>query len=999
MPTRRWASSAVILLAAAAIAAAAPQRHASPQVGAAEAAGRIVSRGTSAAKTDTLVLFGGPGSLAGKFQDSWGFAPDWQGWTHVDNTEGDDLWQTSLLNAPDGSQAAWCGRDFTPCDSFDAAPGYGNWWDAALVWEGAVADVAQTTNLTVSYALRYETEPNYDFVTLEVDRGGTWSVERSYDGLQAVTLNEIVNIAIAPADLDGHLVRLRLRFASDGAYSDADCFWPTAAGACQVDDFAVSGTNGVVATLDDFEGGLEDGALRAEYGGAKGDFAGIWMFLSEPDVCFSNNTPAVAFIDDGVVEPCTDGTMGITWTYGPGGYCVNVTGGCSGLTGSQGIDNMIVSPVIALDGAGAGGLLLEYDAFLHLPIANGVFHYVKTRTSADGGATWEPWSDLPFLISSENPHWVRRAERLDDVVPADATHLQVGLGVVHFVLGFFDPDPTPAPYLDNVALKGFPITGPVISTRGKWLAQDAFPASGTIDLADLGANDVPVDMAQDVAGSANPAVTPGDSLVFDVAAGRAGAALVGPPRLRYLLRANPLFDPYRLHPTSGWVDADSVFQSGMPILDRWSFDLPDEDFFFPGDILHYYVEATDDDGLTQETSTLPEDLAAFADFPTFRPGIFQETDYLDWDQRFAVHALPGLLGDDGDQPRVLFWDDGLDADAREHWETSFHELCISAGGAALDIYVTRDAAGGVGNGLGSRATAAQIAGYDLILYDAGLQTRLTLVAADLGLLDAYLDAGGRVAVFGEDVAEDLDGGSAAAQDFLAQRLGVSFLNGSVQPLIGNQYTPLVAGEGGPAPQGDVDYVVYGGCPDLYDADAVAALPGTQVTHRWTDQMGVPIGGLAAGTARDGIHGGAAAYFAHSLGQVTSAIPGDPSPMLKPAELIEALAAWGGTSFWGCSTGVDDAAPRAVVLRAHPNPFNPSVQLSFTAPSAVRASVDVYDLRGAKVRALLDERVAAGAHAVRWDGRDGHGADVASGVYFARVKVGEEQQVEKLALIR
>ncbi|MCB1150636.1 T9SS type A sorting domain-containing protein, partial [bacterium] len=83
----------------------------------------------------------------------------------------------------------------------------------------------------------------------------------------------------------------------------------------------------------------------------------------------------------------------------------------------------------------------------------------------------------------------------------------------------------------------------------------------------------------------------------------------------------------------------------------------------------------------------------------------------------------------------------------------------------------------------------------------------------------------------------------------------------------------------------------------------------------------------------------------------------------------------------------------------PNPFNPEVVLSFTAPRDVRAVVEIYDVRGAKVRTLLDARVDAGPHTATWDGRDDGGTARASGVYFARVKVGEETRVEKLALIR
>ncbi len=88
------------------------------------------------------------------------------------------------------------------------------------------------------------------------------------------------------------------------------------------------------------------------------------------------------------------------------------------------------------------------------------------------------------------------------------------------------------------------------------------------------------------------------------------------------------------------------------------------------------------------------------------------------------------------------------------------------------------------------------------------------------------------------------------------------------------------------------------------------------------------------------------------------------------------------------TGVDDgAAPRPLPglrLRAAPNPFNPRTEIRFDLPSAGPVEIAVFSLRGAHLRTLLRGDLAAGFHAVAWDGRDAAGRDLPSGVYLVRV---------------
>jgi flagellar hook assembly protein FlgD len=64
-----------------------------------------------------------------------------------------------------------------------------------------------------------------------------------------------------------------------------------------------------------------------------------------------------------------------------------------------------------------------------------------------------------------------------------------------------------------------------------------------------------------------------------------------------------------------------------------------------------------------------------------------------------------------------------------------------------------------------------------------------------------------------------------------------------------------------------------------------------------------------------------------------------------------------------------------------------------------AVLDLLDPSGRRLLTLADGPQAAGAHACRWDGRDGHGRDLPSGVYFLRLTAGEVVQSRSLLVVR
>jgi hypothetical protein len=100
-------------------------------------------------------------------------------------------------------------------------------------------------------------------------------------------------------------------------------------------------------------------------------------------------------------------------------------------------------------------------------------------------------------------------------------------------------------------------------------------------------------------------------------------------------------------------------------------------------------------------------------------------------------------------------------------------------------------------------------------------------------------------------------------------------------------------------------------------------------------------------------------------------------------------------------GCDDptAAPPSPAfgspLAAHPNPFNPSVRLSFTlAASAPDVRLTIFDAAGRRAAVLVDGPLLAGEHTVDWDA-----GGYASGVYLARLVTPAGAREAKLILLR
>ncbi|MFH1279913.1 MAG: C25 family cysteine peptidase [Candidatus Eisenbacteria bacterium] len=104
-----------------------------------------------------------------------------------------------------------------------------------------------------------------------------------------------------------------------------------------------------------------------------------------------------------------------------------------------------------------------------------------------------------------------------------------------------------------------------------------------------------------------------------------------------------------------------------------------------------------------------------------------------------------------------------------------------------------------------------------------------------------------------------------------------------------------------------------------------------------------------------------------------------------------------------ATGIAEGSPEVPLAfglePGRPNPFNPRTTIGFSMPTEGRALIRVYDIAGREVATLINATVPAGRHEVLWDGKNGSGRDVTSGIYFVRFEASGFLQVRQITLVR
>ena len=935
---------------------------------------------------------------------------------------------------------------------------------------------ATTVRLTCEF--KYDLESCCDFLEFQWNQAGAWNTMLSIAGTTYDSVADEYNIAplfdsdnyaggiayAANEYIDGSNIELRIRVTSDTGWSDQDDLFPTfGRGAAAVDNINVFVNGGLVSTAD-FEGGtapdlppgdftdLNIGAVSGISAGWTpipadfvGDFAKIFSNFEATDPCRENTTPQFTFINDGT-SPSNCPTCPIlpsessTWTYGiPDGYVLNFTGGLT--NGAAPLDNSIWSPPFFYDPNGSvsgvtnGGADFGYTSWRHLPRPNRIYSYWAVRSQPQGSG-WSGWQTAPFVYYDGDQAYGNYQHDVTEKLDQAPDSIQIALTVLDlaYIWGIEGDDATPAPTFDNVYFRKFNIGGPVFNTRTIDLASDCFPVDGsTTGTCRFDAN---IDRDPDV-------LVPGDSIAVEIVAIIPGTSIVDPPGgagglMEFMHLMNPDFAVDR---AAGMTDVGAVFdhvdaqtgwdvysytvtgqqvvtENGDPISDRFYFDAPDGDsnglphitaengLFFPGDVVHYYMSSTDD---AANTSTLPADTTGFGDFAEGNL----------YNRIYVVRMLPTLNG--GTQPNILLWNDNGHRFRENEYLQAFRQNGLIEG-SDYDTYTTKGPSSGVGNGLGSAgyhgANAAQLGGYDCMIYVAGDLKSYVIsdgsntgdndLSPDLATLTDWHNASADRfhAYFGDHIAEAMVSHGTDTGNYMTSVMGVNFLGPDVRPEIEDQVAATVAPTGLNASY-VTNYVAYGGCLVINDFDHIEPVDDTiqQGAHEFLDTNGNPYVGLFGpvyasvdwnrldDTETYTKH---TIVFPYDLRDVRGV--GSPGVSARATLLGEVFSSWGKNP-GGPAIGANKPIAKFAMSQNYPNPFNPKTVIEFAMPARGHVSVKVYNVRGELVTTLQDGVMDSGPQQVIWSGKDSNGMQVSTGVYLYKAQYADTEVVKKMALIK
>ena len=89
-----------------------------------------------------------------------------------------------------------------------------------------------------------------------------------------------------------------------------------------------------------------------------------------------------------------------------------------------------------------------------------------------------------------------------------------------------------------------------------------------------------------------------------------------------------------------------------------------------------------------------------------------------------------------------------------------------------------------------------------------------------------------------------------------------------------------------------------------------------------------------------------------------------------------------------------------LLQNYPNPFNPTTKISFNlAKDTKDVELSIYNLKGQKVKTLAKDSFTKGSYSFVWNGDNQDQKAVASGVYFYKLKAGNQTETKKMVLMK
>jgi hypothetical protein len=87
------------------------------------------------------------------------------------------------------------------------------------------------------------------------------------------------------------------------------------------------------------------------------------------------------------------------------------------------------------------------------------------------------------------------------------------------------------------------------------------------------------------------------------------------------------------------------------------------------------------------------------------------------------------------------------------------------------------------------------------------------------------------------------------------------------------------------------------------------------------------------------------------------------------------------------------------LTNYPNPFNPATKITFNISEACNIELEIFNVKGQKIKTLLNEKLDKGIHNVIWNGKDDSKRSVGSGVYFYNISTPQKTFTKRMLLLK
>ncbi len=1003
------------------------------------------------ARADTLFLFGAPGSDAAfgaPGTDGRGFTFDTVGgstdcgWVGVDKTtQPDTYWHL------EDAQGLGHGTDMSAALPFDTGDtlndyamhcgrwgvcgwlsedGYGNNWDQHL--RLTCGDFETSAVLDLAWISDYEGDAwDNGQIFIETFASGIMTLEEIYanDIAHETTFRDTTFTVLAtdyPVDSFGDFI---IRFHSDGAWSDEDGLFATDTGAMWVDNIVVT-KDETESWRDDFETGVLPSTVTPEFPTGAGDKAELYSNLYTQDVCSLNMSFAWGFFDLGTTNP---------------NYPISVI-----QYGPPYMDNDIQSPLLTMahsvDDPNGTPMSMGVDTQVNLDFwvyadipADPLIRYSWSLAAfTEELGCMSVWKNDNFVYYGDNLQWgIHHEDQAATLAVQESAQggtvsgIKVALNCVDMCPFWCDTqgsgeNHTPGPFIDVVRLSLVEASSVAWTVLALNRLQDNFPEASA-DGHGGAAGKVRMDPASNVEQISSPIVVVGDStlvelnmdghggiresfstaageirpefwLYFQIVAGpHAGMlnASMGDPN-----GSDGCYSPYEGTmpdadsglPDWGIIRADYGRYQGTPQPSKYAFDFADN-YFEPGDIVHYFYRAVADDGFSENRPQWSQ-----SSTPALRAPYIQRC--------LPTTGAQLLVCDDGGGV-LPWWQEGL----------SYN------GYAGYDTYTTLASGSGQENGLAGRAVESDIAQYNCIIWDSGNQQNFLVCSIggddkteDDLLLTRYLtNATHQVGLwlFGDLVANDLGEGSGFLANILAAELVSPStyyhdVSGIVVPKV-KAVDPALSYLGGPP-----EFWVDGGCPSIENFSLINVSPTAtmaSVSHDWEVQVASEVAGIKNldpdGNGEDTNEQGQSnpvVYHPYSYYQVWDSGYASSANIdygrKQVGDVLELLL--------NCSSNAaPDAVPDTPAYTRldgnFPNPFNPTTTVSFSLSQGEHVNLSVYDISGRLVKELVDTSMKAGSHEIIWDGKSDDGVKAASGVYFYKLDAGTYSATDKMVMLK